>query len=61
MTMSEGMDEGDILLTQEIAIGDKETADTLFRKFSEISPALLLRALEGIVNRTIIPVAQSQV
>ena len=58
--MSEGMDEGDIILTQEIPIADNETADTLFRKFSEISPRVLLSALDGIVDGTIIPRAQSQ-
>lgn len=33
MKMSEGMDEGDMILIKKIAIDDDETSATLFKKF----------------------------
>lgn len=47
MRMDEGMDEGGILLMEEILIDEAETAETLFRKFSEASPSALLRAIKS--------------
>jgi len=35
--MSEGMDEGDIIYSENISIEKDETSETLFRKFMQIS------------------------
>ena len=37
MAMSEGMDEGDSLAVLPVAIARRDTAATLFAKFSEVS------------------------
>lgn len=45
MQMSEGMDEGDILLIERIYIDSGETSETLFQKFEAISGKVLIQAL----------------
>ena len=37
MQMSEGMDEGDMILSKHISIESDETSATLFEKFGEVS------------------------
>ena len=46
MKMDEGMDTGDILLQEEIPIGEAETAQTLHDKVAPLGARLLLQAME---------------
>lgn len=48
MLMDEGLDTGDILLTQKVAIGEEETAEQLFERLSVISADLMLETLEKL-------------
>jgi methionyl-tRNA formyltransferase len=45
MEMSEGMDEGDILKIRNISIDQRETAETLFEKFANISGSTLIQTI----------------
>lgn len=45
MRMTEGMDEGPILLQQEVPIGDEDTASTLAVRLSEVGAEALIEAL----------------
>lgn len=42
------MDEGDILKIRKIDINPKETSETLFEKFSEISGSTLIDTLKEL-------------
>ena len=55
MLMGEGLDTGDILLQRETPIGENETAGELFDRLAEMSPALLLETLDGLVKGEITP------
>ncbi|MEM0895923.1 MAG: methionyl-tRNA formyltransferase [Verrucomicrobiota bacterium] len=52
MFMDEGLDTGDILLTQEIALARNETGGSLHDKLAGIAPAALLEALELLADGT---------
>lgn len=52
MFMDAGMDTGDILLKQEIEIGDNETTGELWNRLSKIGAKLLVKTLEKIENGT---------
>lgn len=58
MLMNEGMDEGDILLTQKIDIEESDTSGSLFEKLGIIGSELLLETLNRMKNNDI--VAKSQ-
>lgn len=58
MRMSPGMDEGDILAQEEIAVDPEETADSLFEKAAAVSGPLLLSAIDAIEAGTALPVPQ---
>ena len=60
MLMGEGLDTGDILLMEKTRIGEKETAGELFDRLASMSPALLLRTLDGLAAGTITPVPQDE-
>ncbi len=45
MYMDEGLDTGDILLTERISIATDETGATLHERLAELAPAPMLRAL----------------
>lgn len=47
MLMSEGMDEGDILLSLKTPVGDEETGGELFDRLSDMGASLLLETLEN--------------
>jgi methionyl-tRNA formyltransferase len=53
MFMDEGLDTGPILMQQEIAILEGETAGMLHDRLSSLAPGLLLRTLEGLANGSI--------
>lgn len=48
MYMDEGMDTGDILLSQHTPIGDHETAGQLHDRLGDIGAELLIQTIEGI-------------
>ena len=52
MYMDEGMDTGDILLTQEVSIGEDETTGELWDRLSKIGGELLVKTIEEIQNGT---------
>jgi methionyl-tRNA formyltransferase len=59
MLMDEGMDTGDILLSDEEEIYDDDNADTLARRLSQAGASLLVRTLSGVRDKRIKPVPQS--
>ena len=48
MQMSEGMDEGDMLLKKSLEIGEKETSEELFQRLSVLGAEALTEAIENI-------------
>ena len=59
MLMNEGLDTGDILLREEVAIHQEDNAYTLGRRLSLVGASLLVKTINGIENKMIIPVPQS--
>ena len=53
MYMDEGMDTGDMLLKEEVEIGEDETTGELWQKLSKIGAKLLVETVRQIENRTI--------
>lgn len=54
MLMNEGLDTGDMLLKEEVEIGDDETAEDLHDKLMNIGANLLIRTLDGLKNKKIL-------
>lgn len=52
MYMDVGMDTGDMILRQEIEIGEDETTGEVWERLSKIGGSLLVETLEKIENRT---------
>jgi methionyl-tRNA formyltransferase len=55
MVMSEGLDEGDVLLQQEVAIEPAEHAPGLLDRLAEIGARLLCRTLDGLRDGSVKP------
>ncbi len=55
MRIDAGMDTGDMLLQQELAIGPDETAPDLMARLAEAGAALMLETLRGLTAGTIEP------
>jgi methionyl-tRNA formyltransferase len=55
MLLTEGMDEGPILATAELPIGEDETAGELGKRLAELGAALLVEALEGYESGALVP------
>lgn len=58
MLMDEGLDTGDMLLSEKAEIGEYETSDELFCRIAEIGGRLLLKTIENIEN--IVPKKQPE-
>lgn len=58
MQMDAGMDTGDILLTEKVAIDPKETGGSLFDKLSKVGAELCVETLQAIEDHTVTPVRQ---
>ncbi|MBQ7581659.1 MAG: methionyl-tRNA formyltransferase, partial [Lachnospiraceae bacterium] len=58
MQMDAGMDTGDILFTQEIAIDTKETGGSLHDKLADAGAELIVKALDEIEAGNVHPVKQ---
>jgi methionyl-tRNA formyltransferase len=56
--MDEGMDTGDILLTQEVKIRDDDTAQSLHETLSRVGAKLAIEAIDQLEKGTIRPVPQ---
>ena len=52
MYMGEGMDTGDMILKQEVEIGDNETTGELWNRLSKIGGELLVKTLDEIEKGT---------
>ncbi len=60
MQMDEGMDTGDMLLKDEVAITDQTTASSLHDQLSEIGSDLIVQALIEHAKKGFSPIAQSE-
>lgn len=60
MLMGEGLDTGDMLLKEEIAIAPDETGGSLFDRLSELGGPLIVKTLEGLEAGTITPIPQDE-
>jgi methionyl-tRNA formyltransferase len=58
MKMDEGMDTGDILLTQQVEITDTDTAQSLHDRLAQVGAGLVISALDGVERGTIRPAPQ---
>ena len=58
MQMDEGLDTGDILLQEEIALEPDETGESLYNKLAKLGGDLLVRALPMVEEGTLHPVKQ---
>ncbi len=56
--MDEGMDTGDILLAQEVEIGDDDTAQSLHDTLAHVGASLVMEALDGLNRGTLRPIPQ---
>ena len=59
MRLDEGLDTGDILLQQELAIGDDDTSETLAPRLAAIGANLLVETLRQLQARTLTPQRQN--
>ena len=58
MLMAEGLDTGDMLLKEETAIGDNETAGELFDRLSILGGELLIKTLHKLEKGELTPIPQ---
>jgi methionyl-tRNA formyltransferase len=59
MKMDEGMDTGDILLAQEVAIGEEDTAQSLHDRLAQAGARLIVEALDQLDRGTLRPIPQN--
>ncbi len=59
MKMDEGMDTGDILLTEETIIDINDTSETLSLRLSEIGASLLIKTISELKNCNLKPIKQN--
>jgi len=55
MRMSEGLDEGDVLLQETVRIEPQEHAPALLERLSGVGARLLIRTLDGLARGTLTP------
>jgi methionyl-tRNA formyltransferase len=58
--MDEGMDTGDILLSQRVPIGPDDTSGSLHRRMSEAGAELLIRTLSKLNSETFLGTPQDE-
>lgn len=58
MLMAEGLDTGDMLLSEAVEIGANETASELHDRLSELGAKVLLETIETVKDNTFTPVKQ---
>jgi methionyl-tRNA formyltransferase len=59
MLLSEGLDTGDILLQEELAIDPEDTAVSLAPRLAEVGADLLIKTLHGLEQGNVRPIAQN--
>lgn len=59
MKMDNGLDTGDMLLTEETEIGEYETSEQLFERLAEIGGELLIKTMDRLEKGDIVPVPQN--
>lgn len=59
MYMGEGLDTGDMLISEKTEIGENETALELRARLSVIGAEVLLKTIDGLINNTITPQKQN--
>jgi methionyl-tRNA formyltransferase len=59
MRIDEGLDTGDILLQQELAISPEDTAETLSPRLAALGAELMIETLQGLEGGTIHPEPQN--
>jgi len=52
MRMDEGLDTGDMIMTEEVALQEDETGGSLFERLSEAGARLCVKTMEAIENGT---------
>lgn len=60
MLMDEGLDTGDMILKDEVEISDDMTAGELYNILMSRGSDLLVKTIEGIANRSLIPEKQGE-
>lgn len=60
MQMDTGLDTGDMLLVQEVALDKEETGGSLFDKLSMVGAELLIKTLKALEDGTVIPEKQPE-
>jgi len=58
MKMDEGLDTGDILLAQEVSIGDEDTAQSLHDRLAQVGSSLIVKALDQLDGGVLRPIPQ---
>lgn len=58
MKMDEGMDTGDILLAQEVAIGDEDTAQSLHDRLAQAGASLIVKSMDQLNRGALRPIPQ---
>ena len=59
MQMAEGLDTGDMLLSEKVAVKENETASELYDRLSYVGASLLIKTIDGLVKGEITPVRQN--
>ncbi|WP_300380020.1 methionyl-tRNA formyltransferase [Henriciella sp.] len=60
MMMEEGLDTGPVLATEKTAITRNDTAGSLHDRLADLASSLATRALAGLADGTLTPVAQAE-
>lgn len=58
MLMEKGLDTGDMLLKEEVTIGDDETGEELHDRLSEVTASLMLKTLTAVERGIVTPKKQ---
>ncbi len=60
MQMAEGLDTGDMLLSEKVAVRENETASELYDRLSSVGASLLIKTINGLAAGEITPVRQDE-
>ncbi len=60
MQMAEGLDTGDMLLSEKVAVKENETASELYDRLSYVGASLLIKTINSVVAGEITPVKQNE-
>lgn len=58
MQMGVGLDDGDMLLKQEVKLAEDETGGSLFDRLAEVGGELIVRTMEALEAGTVTPIPQ---